>query len=174
MTGQCMMVMRATLGGSYLDWKKTIVEQHHDMYPGSCKAFCCNMGGDGPEGSILWVVVFDVKEAATVQMTHDVSKPSILREMIEDGILQKVTKLEWHTIACANDYDNVGGAQQEVLCVGRMLDPLTSKIAVAMDSLGRTQETFNGTCRYLIEAEFDGQVKELTAGMSQVGHRCLL
>ena len=73
-----------------------------------------------------------------------------------------------HVVSTAYDYNNIGGEKQDVLCVGRMLDPLTSKIAVAMESLGRSQETFEGTCRFLIEAEFEGQVKALTEGMSQV------
>lgn len=172
MTGSAMLVMRATLAGPYSDWKKEMILKHKDLYPGSCKAFGCQIdGAEGSDGGLVWCVLFHGSEMTNVQGSHDVSKPSIMRDMIDDGIIKEVTSLEWHVVSKANDYDNIGGPKQEVLCVGRILDPLTSKIAAAMESLNRTQETFEGSCRFLVEAEFEGQVAALTAGMNQMAKK---
>jgi len=62
----------------------------------SCKAFGCHVAGsEGVDSSVVWVVLFDNLEIEKVKLSHDASKPSVMRDMIDDGILKDVVSLEW-------------------------------------------------------------------------------
>lgn len=65
---------------------------------------------------------------------------------------------EWHIIEAAFDYENIDGDPVNIVCVGKMMDPLTSKIAVAIEYLQRTQETFTGEAKLMLESDFEIQV----------------
>lgn len=156
MKGSAMLIMRATLGGTYEEWKKEFIVRQKELYPGryraplapfamrrqmtcakhpfltrhnnhflleqyhmmlygakekkcvfhfiftdvsaviSCKAFGCHVAGsEGSDSSVVWVVLFDNLAMERVKLSHDASKPSVMRDMIDDGILKDVVSLEW-------------------------------------------------------------------------------
>jgi len=153
-----MMICELTLQIPYEEWKQVFMETHKQLYVNVSKAFVCPTG----EKSVFLCVLFDRERLQEVQRQHDVTKPSIFRQFVDDGIVKQIDHIDWHSqVPIAFDYYNKSGPTQSLRILGKVNDPLLAKMVAACEFLKLHQETFSYSQESLIESEFLVQVADM-------------
>ncbi|EKX42385.1 hypothetical protein GUITHDRAFT_153601, partial [Guillardia theta CCMP2712] len=153
-----MMICELALQIPYEEWKQVFMETHKQLYLDISKAFVCPTG----EKSLFLCVLFDRERLLEVQRQHDVTKPSMFKQFVEDGIVKEIEYIDWHSqVPIAFDYYNKSGPTQHLKIIGKVNDPLLAKMIAACEFLKLHQETFSYSQDSLIESEFLVAVAEL-------------
>jgi hypothetical protein len=106
LTGAALMAVRLTLACPFDDFKVNFIESIVGMYPGMCKAYLSKLPEQNGDERAFYAVFFDAKELVNVKLSHDLTKPTAFRQLIDDAVVKSVEVVAQETFTDVLGYES--------------------------------------------------------------------